>query len=1165
MGRANRLRRAQLHKLEVKKRQIRQGAGSLSCVMWNCNGLMRDGKPLQIAEVFKEYKIDIMCISETHLRVGANEDLSCLSNHTLYFKEREGLSKKGGGLMTVVKRGVNHSRYSPPVPLFPYLDSEREWILIHEANAQIALCFVYCAAEIGGDEFKTWNQELMAMIQTELDSLKEQGYLPLLTGDFNAHVGNDSQGIPGNNKDINWNGRLVREFIHNNNLLMVNKDPVRCKGVFTRITSNSMSILDLVLENNADQLVEKLEIDEYNDVLGGSDHAALFLRVRIPRNLQNHDVNLDKEEFIRGPAASSADSFKTMFETEINLDNWDSLSTQEKCTILQKALLNASKKACSQITLRKPGGRTNKSVRALLDKCKQVEAGVKRLNKERLSGMFISPYEDKKFEKLDNMKVQAKSLRVALSCMLAKQRKRRRLRLALHHKLTAKQFWSLVRRVERKAGSLTAVADAEGRLATDKARIERIVLGELEKIFSGKRSHIFSHRGEQLVKELTTKDKMGWKEWIKESTNPNQHETKVCSKVSEQEVAGIINKLKLQRAPGVDGVTVSMLRYAGPLLVALMTDLVNQILREGQVPEALLVGKMTLIDKKQPSLIVTQKRPLTVSCVMLSVITKVLHGRMDKICESKGYYGNIQYGFRSGRSTSDCVFMLLAAIRKAKSKGHTISIAFCDIAKAYDSVNRELLYAKLDSLGFGGKVKALIQSMYYNDCVRVRIAGCLSAPLWFTRGVKQGCVLSPLLFALYVSGLGTVLHSMKEGVNFDGVVLSALFFADDLVLISRTKRRGMESMLRSVNRFCQGMDMKLAVEKTVMLTSGPSGTSWKVTDDNPCVEAVLVGKYLGIEIQVKGRNLIKGREGKMVSIAQKYANAVIGLSRNGLDRAVAAHALWERCAIPAILYCSESMVLSKGVLENLDRIQHMISRFILQLPRSSARIAGALDAGLMQMKDRVMIRTGMFVWNIMNKKNDRILKTVFDSVMRSPLDSWARQVEALKEAVGGQRLVGPKRLLKSSLKGVAVNNILLQKRELTSLACMPQPRQWFKLQGHVDDSIEMRTFNRVRVGDVGLGNRRPNPMGKLFSHCPYCLDKGVLCKLTEHHVIIECLSVSYERNRANIPECLANSLRSKTTLRKYLGEDNAGVPELRIRAGHIHNIIERWQSITTPF
>ena len=105
------------------------------------------------------------------------------------------------------------------------------------------------------------------------------------------------------------------------------------------------------------------------------------------------------------------------------------------------------------------------------------------------------------------------------------------------------------------------------------------------------------------------------------------------------------------------------------------------------------------------------------------------------------------------------------------------------------------------SLGFGGRVKALIQSIYYNDCVRVRIAGSLPAPLWFTKGVKQGCVLSPLLFTLYISGLGTVLQAMKEGVKFDGQILSALFFADNLVLISRTKPRDMERMLKCMNSF----------------------------------------------------------------------------------------------------------------------------------------------------------------------------------------------------------------------------------------------------------------------------------------------------------------------------------------------------------------------------
>ena len=91
--------------------------------------------------------------------------------------------------------------------------------------------------------------------------------------------------------------------------------------------------------------------------------------------------------------------------------------------------------------------------------------------------------------------------------------------------------------------------------------------------------------------------------------------------------------------------------------------------------------------------------------------------------------------------------------------------------------------------------------MYLNDSVRVRTKGGFMAPLWFTKGVKQGCGLSPLMFSLYMAGLGEKLHAIKEGVNFNGQVVSAFFFADDLVLISRTMVRGMERMLKEVSRF----------------------------------------------------------------------------------------------------------------------------------------------------------------------------------------------------------------------------------------------------------------------------------------------------------------------------------------------------------------------------
>ena len=115
---------------------------------------------------------------------------------------------------------------------------------------------------------------------------------------------------------------------------------------------------------------------------------------------------------------------------------------------------------------------------------------------------------------------------------------------------------------------------------------------------------------------------------------------------------------------------------------------------------------------------------------------------MNMICEKNGYHGKVQYGFRSGRSTSDCVFRLLSAVRKANKKGHTVSIAFCDIAKAYDSVNWELLYTEINTIGFGGNVKSLIQSILY---IYICIYTCSTAGLLIPTNLISANQLNPLV------------------------------------------------------------------------------------------------------------------------------------------------------------------------------------------------------------------------------------------------------------------------------------------------------------------------------------------------------------------------------------------------------------------------------------
>ena len=224
---------------------------------------------------------------------------------------------------------------------------------------------------------------------------------------------------------------------------------------------------------------------------------------------------------------------------------------------------------------------------------------------------------------------------------------------------------------------------------------------------------------------------------------------------------------------------------------------------------------------------------------------------------------------------------------------------------------------------------SLIRIMYFNDCVQINLAHGLSDPLYSTMGVKQGCSLSPMLFALYIASIGQALDNSRLGVK-----LTAIFFADDLLLLSRTPKRGMNRLLGIVSRFCTDMRMKLATSKTYILTNAPNETSWKV--DNATIE---------VTIQVRGRSMIGVYEKDMIRKATNYAYAIMNLSRGVLDRAMVAKRLWESCAIPSILYCVEAVTLKKDTVVELERLQGLVGTFILQIPSSSFKVLTWIDAG----------------------------------------------------------------------------------------------------------------------------------------------------------------------------------------------------------------------------
>ena len=148
-------------------------------------------------------------------------------------------------------------------------------------------------------------------------------------------------------------------------------------------------------------------------------------------------------------------------------------------------------------------------------------------------------------------------------------------------------------------------------------------------------------------------------------------------------------------------------------------------------------------------------------------------------------------------------------------------------------VDRSILWNKLQDMGFGGEFLAALKSIYHNDSIKAAVNGMSTRSIYLGRGLRQGCSLSPLLFALYVVDMGQSLQMSLEGIKVGTVIVSCLFFADDLLLIARDEE-GLLRLLSLVKYHTDliNMEINTGKDKSEIISSvGDEGDLWDVKDD----------------------------------------------------------------------------------------------------------------------------------------------------------------------------------------------------------------------------------------------------------------------------------------------------------------------------------------------
>ena len=149
----------------------------------------------------------------------------------------------------------------------------------------------------------------------------------------------------------------------------------------------------------------------------------------------------------------------------------------------------------------------------------------------------------------------------------------------------------------------------------------------------------------------------------------------------------------------------------------------------------------------------------------------IINNRLTEFCLHKGLLSPSQLGFIKGNRTSDPHIILHNILQKYCHKSNRrIYGCFVDFSKAFDSVPRDILLDKLRKHGINGNIFDIIQTIYLEDTVSIKIDNQHSASFKTNMGVRQGCVLSPTLFNLFLADLQPILDRYGENIRINETV-----------------------------------------------------------------------------------------------------------------------------------------------------------------------------------------------------------------------------------------------------------------------------------------------------------------------------------------------------------------------------------------------------------
>ena len=256
------------------------------------------------------------------------------------------------------------------------------------------------------------------------------------------------------------------------------------------------------------------------------------------------------------------------------------------------------------------------------------------------------------------------------------------------------------------------------------------------------------------------------------------------------DVIKAIGKLKFGKCDSL-GVYSEHLKLSSSLIALPLSLYFSSVVLHGYMPK--LLSDSVLVPVPKSSKDYSNYRPVA----LCSTLSKVLE---HLILESYGDHlqsSHLQFGFKPGCSTTHCTGLVKSVVSHYLNRGSQVFGCFLDASKAFDLVDHQILFQKLFDRGLPLPVLRFLTSWYKFQKCCVHWGSCFSAPFSVSNGVRQGSVLSPLLFAVYIDELLSDLSSCGVGCYCGDLFAGCVCYADDIVLLAPC-----QSALRTMLSIC---------------------------------------------------------------------------------------------------------------------------------------------------------------------------------------------------------------------------------------------------------------------------------------------------------------------------------------------------------------------------